>query len=135
MQWGKVASLYRAQDDALVTKEIFRADRETILQFLGIADSLPVDLVLGGAQHGGYLHDLVVVLGPPYEFVLPSRLALDIENAPFVVGHAQQAGDCIVGEILFIRQRAEREMQTLDPSVSGAEKDRFHLGGAVGARA
>src|SRR6201999_1303595 len=90
LQGGKVSRLYRAQDDALVTKKIFRPHRETIGQFRGIADPLPVNLVLGRAQHGSPLHDLVVVLGPADELVLPARLTLDIQNPPFVIGHAQQ---------------------------------------------
>ncbi len=34
LQWGKVSSFHRAQDDALVGEEIFRAHRKAILQVL-----------------------------------------------------------------------------------------------------
>ncbi len=105
LQRREVVGRNRADDDAGVAEEIFGAHRKTLGQLARIADALAVNLVLAGAQHGDDLHRWVIVFRAADEFVLPARLAFDIEDAALRVADEDRPRDRIVGEVLFAGQR------------------------------
>ncbi len=103
----EVARFDRADDESLKAEKILGARGKAVGQFFGIVDALAIDFVFGGAQHGGDLHDPVVVFGAADEFVFPARLAFHIEDAALVRFDVDQARDGIVRAILLAGQRID----------------------------
>ena len=73
-----------------------------------VSNALAIDLVFTGAQHRDKLHRRIVFFSTANEFVFPSRLAFDIENAPLRVAHKERARHRVVGQIFFAGERYEK---------------------------
>ena len=84
LRGSEVAGFHRADDESLIARKDPRRWWETVGQFLGIVDALAINFIFGGAQHGGDLHDAVVVLGAADELVFPARLAFHVKDAALV---------------------------------------------------
>ncbi len=123
----EITGLHRTKNERLVAEEVFGPGREALGEFLGIVDTLAVNLVLGGAQHGDDLHVAVVVFGAADKFVLPPRFAFHIENAAFGSVHVHQPRHGIVGAILFALQRLEGKLQRLCAGGARIEQQVFGL--------
>ena len=118
----EIIGFHRTNDQPLVLEQVLGFRRKAIGQFLGIVDPLAVNLVLGGAQHRNQLHAVIVVLGPPDEFVLPARLAFDVQHAALVGFHVDQTRDGVVRRVGLAGQRIERELQRLGAGSADIEQ-------------
>jgi hypothetical protein len=96
-----------------------------------VGKALPVDLVLGGAQHGGKLQAAVVFRGAADEFEFPARLAFHIKDARLARFHVDQPAQRVVVAVLFARQRIDGNLQRLGPGQTGVEQQRLALRRAV----
>src|SRR5215467_13434480 len=80
LQRREIVRVNRANDDARITEQVFGPHGEAARQFTRITDTLPVNLVFAGAQHGDELYGRIFTFSSADEFVFPARLALNIQN-------------------------------------------------------
>ena len=120
---GEVAGLHAADDQALIRKQLFGLGREAVLEFFGILDALPVDLVLRGAQHARQFDaDIGIVFDRAAdELVLPNRFALYIEDAGLARFHVDHAGDLVIELVLFAAHGVDRDLQGLGTGRAAVE--------------
>ena len=104
-------------------EQIFHLGGEAILQFVGIRDALPVNLVLGGAQNGDEIDGAVVFDGAAEELELPARLAFEIKDARLAGVDIHQPRDQIVLGAFLARQRIDGGFDGLHARGAGIEQE------------
>src|SRR5580658_1213567 len=76
----EIVGFHAADDETVESEQLLGLGGETFFQLVRVGKALPVDLILGGPQHGGKLQTAVVLGGAADEFEFPARLAFDIKD-------------------------------------------------------
>ena len=140
----EVGRVYAAKDDAVEGEQIFHLAGESVFHLGALAvdlrmsciawpaHTLAIKLVGRGAQDGGHVQGLVILDGALEKLELPARLAVQIKDARLARVDVHQPRDAIIASILFVSERLNRRFESLYPSITSVEQNRFPLLGPLG---
>ena len=110
----------------------FIGDVDTVRRLIAVGLVEAQELVLRRADHARHLNVGKVVHSAADKLVIPARLAFEVEDVRLPLLHVDHAGQAVVVDIVFARDRLNADIQSFGARLAAAEYQRLGLHLAVG---